>query len=100
MTIIGCLSKTANTYVITGGTQPQEFRITSGNTSMLQGEVGQSVEVVGMIGTASPREASGQPYNEGTTTGVLYETIALQKAKVLGGDCSIPGQEWKGDHLK
>jgi len=91
MTIIGCLSKTANTYVITGGTQPQEFRITSGNTSMLQGEVGQSVEVVGMIGTASPREASGQPYNE---------TIALQKAKVLGGDCSIPGQEWKGDHLK
>jgi hypothetical protein len=98
-TIIGCLSMTNHTYVITGGGPgPKQFRIIGGDTSKLQGEIGQSVEVVGMVGKNNPEENMSRPYNEGTTTGVGYDTIMLEKVKILGGLCSFPGKEWRGDH--
>ena len=101
MTVVGCLSKSGNTYVITGGAPgAQEFRIIAGDTSMLKGQQGQSVEIVGMVTQSNPAKDAAPPYHAGSTTGVGYETIELQKAKVLGGMCSNPGQEWKGDHMK
>ena len=98
-TVIGCLSKTADTYVITGGAPgPKQFRIIEGDTSMLKGKIGQTVKVVGLVGKSGPTENVAPPYNEGSTTGVGYETIVAQKIKVLGGLCSDPGREYPGDH--
>ena len=98
-TVIGCLSKTADTYVITGGAPgPKQFRIIDGDTSMLKGKIGQTVRVVGLVGQSGPTENVAPPYNEGSTTGVGYETIVAQKIKVLGGLCSEPGKEYPGDH--
>ncbi len=98
-TVIGCLSKTGNTYVITGGAPgPQQFRIISGDTSMLIGKIGQTVRVVGMVGESGPVEASAPPYREGSTTGVTYNTIAAQEITIKGGLCSNPGEEYQGVH--
>lgn len=99
MTVVGCLTKTGNTYVITGGSPgAQVFRIISGDTSMLKGKQEQTVKVIGMVAESNPAKDAAPPYNGGSTTGVGYETIAAQKITVLGGLCSNPGQEWKGAH--
>ncbi len=98
-TVIGCLSKTDGTYVITGGGPgPKQFRIISGDTSMLKHEIGQTVRVVGLVGKSGPLDNVAPPYNEGSTTGAGYNTIEAQKIKVLGGLCSEPGKEYAGDH--
>jgi hypothetical protein len=98
-TVEGCLSKTASTYVITGGGPgPKQFRIVDGDTSMLKGKIGQTVRVVGMVGQSDPVAVASPPFNEGSTTGAGYETIVARKIKIIGGLCSHPGQEWKGDH--
>lgn len=98
-TVVGCLSQTDDTYVITGGAPgPKQFRIVGGDTSALKGKVGQSVKVVGMVSEADPAEVAAPPYHEGSTAGATYETIVVQKVKILGGQCSFPGQEWTGDH--
>ncbi len=98
-TVEGCLSRTANTYVITGGAPgAKQFRIIDGDTSMLKGKIGQTVRVVGMFGQSDPALVAAPPYNEGSTTGAGYETIVATKIKIVGGLCSHPGQEWKGDH--
>lgn len=98
-TIVGCLSRTADTYVITGGAPgPKQFRIVEGDTSMLKHKIGQTVKVVGMVSQSGPTENVAPPYNEGSTTGVSYSKISVQKVKVLGGLCSEPGKEWPGDH--
>ncbi len=99
MTVVGCLSKTANTFVITGGAPgAQQFRIIDGDTSALKGKIGQTVKVVGMVGDSDPAQVASPPYNEGSTTGAGYHTIAVQKVKVMGGLCSNAGQEWRGEH--
>src|ERR1700758_213382 len=83
MTVVGCLSQTGDTYVITGGAPgPQQFRIIGGDTAILKGKVGQTVEVAGMVGESDPAKDAAPPYNEGSTTGVGYETIVTQKIKV------------------
>jgi hypothetical protein len=98
-TVIGCLSETGNTYVVTGGAPgPRQFRIISGDTSMLKGKIGQTVRVAGMVGTSAPGEASAPPYNEGSTTGATYNTIQAQEITVKGGRCNNPGQEFPGVH--
>jgi hypothetical protein len=101
MTVVGCLSQSGHTYVITGGAPgPQQFRIVGGNTALLKGKVGQTVAVAGMVGQSNPAEDAAPPYHEGSTTGVGYETIVAQRVKIMGGNCSNPGQEWKGDRIK
>ena len=97
-TVVGCLSKTANTYLITGGAPgPKQFRIIGGDTSILKGRIGQTVRVVGMVGESDPSKVSAPPFNEGSTTGVGYNTIVVQKIKVVGGLCSNAGEEYPGD---
>lgn len=98
-TVVGCLSQTDETYVLTGGDPgAKQFRIVGGNVTPLKGKIGQTVKVVGLVGQSDPALDSAPPYNEGSTTGVGYETIVAQKIKILGGLCSRPGQEWKGEH--
>ncbi len=98
-TVVGCLSKTANTYVITGGAPgPKQFRIVGGDTSILKGKIGQTVRVVGMVGESNPAKVASPPFNEGSTTGVGYNTIVAQKIKLVGGLCSNAGEEYQGDH--
>ncbi len=98
-TVVGCLSQTADTYVLTGGAPgAKQFRIVGGNVAPLKGKIGQTVKVVGMVGKSDPAQVAAPPYNEGSTTGVGYETIIAQKIRVMGGLCSRPGQEWKGEH--
>jgi hypothetical protein len=98
-TVIGCLSKTDGIYVITGGAPgPQQFRIIGGDTSMLKGKIGQTVKVVGLVEKSGSTEEVAPPYNEGSTTGVGYNTIVAQEISIKGGLCSNPGQEYRGDH--
>lgn len=98
-TVIGCLSKTGKSYVITGGGPgPKEFRIIAGDTSMLRGKVGQTVSVVGFVRESSPVDSSAPPYYEGSTTGVTYNVIDAREISVKGGLCSNPGEEYPGVH--
>jgi len=99
-TVVGCLSKTDGTYVITGGAPgPKQFRIVSGDVSSLKGKIGHTVEVVGIVGKNDALANQNGIYNEGTTTGVGYLTIDARKIKQLYGNCSEPGKEWAGDHM-
>jgi len=99
-TVVGCLSKTGKTYVITGGAPgPKQFRIVSGDVSSLKGKIGHTVEVVGIVGKNDALANQNEIYNEGTTTGVGYLTIDAQKIKQLYGNCSESGKEWAGDHM-
>ena len=99
-TVVGCLSRTADTYVITGGTPgPKQFRIVGGDTSPLKGKIGYTVKVVGMVGTSDPVEMMITPYNEGSTTGVTYNTVIAQKLKIVYGNCSEAGKEFAGDRM-
>jgi hypothetical protein len=99
-TVVGCLSRTADTYVITGGAPgPKQFRIVGGDTSPLKGKIGYTVKVVGMVGTSDPVEMMITPYNEGSTTGVTYNTVIAQKLKIVYGNCSEAGKEFAGDRM-
>jgi hypothetical protein len=98
-TVEGCLSKTAGTYVITGGAPGgKQFRITSGDVSSLKGKIGYTVKVVGIVNKNDALANQNEMYNEGTTTGVGYLTIEAQKIKIVHGNCSEAGKEWAGDH--
>jgi hypothetical protein len=99
-TVVGCLSKTGETYVITGSAPgPKQFRIVSDDGSSLKGKIGHTVEVVGIVGKNDALANQNEIYNEGATTGVGYLTIDAQKIKQLYGNCSEPGKEWAGDHM-
>jgi hypothetical protein len=99
-TVVGCLSRTADAYVITGGAPgPKQFRIVGGDTSRLKGKIGYTVKVVGMVGTSDPVEMMITPYNEGSTTGVTYNTVIAQKLKIVYGNCSEAGKEFAGDRM-
>ncbi len=98
-TVVGCLSRTADTYVITGGAPGlKQFRIVGGDTSVLKGKIGHTVRVVGMVGESDPAKVAAPPFNEGSTTGVGYNTIVAQKIKLVGGLCSNAGEEYRGDY--
>jgi hypothetical protein len=98
-TVVGCLSKTDGTYVITGGAPgAKQFRIISGDVSMLKGKIEQTIRVVGIVAKNDALANQNGLYNEGSTTGVGYLTIEAQKIKVVYGNCSEPGKEWEGDH--
>jgi hypothetical protein len=98
-TVVGCLSKTAGTYVITGGAPgPKQFRIVSGDVSSLKGKIGHTVKVVGIVGKNDALANQNGLYNEGSTTGAGYLTIEAQKISEVYGNCSEAGKEWAGDH--
>jgi hypothetical protein len=98
-TVVGCLSKTDDTYVIVGGAPgPKQFRIVSGDVSSLKGKIGHTIKVVGIVGKNDALANQNGLYNEGTTTGVGYLTIEAQKISQVYGNCSEPGKEWAGDH--
>lgn len=100
-TIVGCLSKYENgTFAIVGGNPgAKQFRIISGDVSSLKHADGQDVKVVGIVGKNDALANQNGLYNEGSTTGVGYLTIELQKVKVLGAHCGSSGKEWEGDHM-
>ena len=87
----GCLSYTNNTYVITGGDSQRQYRIIQGDTSELRGKQGHTVTVTGVVGQNEPRENTTEPPNEGTTTGVTYNTIMVRSVKDIAPNCSYPG---------
>lgn len=98
-TVIGCLSRTNGVYVLTGGAPgAKQFRITSGDTSMLKGKLQHTVKVVGIVAENDALANQNDLYNEGSTTGVGYLTIDAQKIKDVYGNCSESGKEWPGDH--
>lgn len=98
-TVVGCLSRTAGTYVITGGAPgPKQFRIVSGDVSSLMGKIGHTIKVVGIVGKSDALANQNDLYNEGTTTGVGYLTIEAQKIQEVYGNCSEAGKEWAGEH--
>jgi len=98
-TVVGCLSKTGSTYVITGGAPgPKQFRIVSGDVSTLKGKIGHTIKVVGMVAKNDALANQNGLYNEGSTTGAGYLTIDAQKISQVYGNCSEAGQEWAGDH--
>jgi len=99
-TVVGCLSKTDKTYVITGGAPgPKQFRIVSGDIASLKGKIGHTIEVVGIVSKNDALANQNGIHNEGTTTGVGYLTLEVQKIKQLYGNCSEAGKEWAGDHI-
>jgi hypothetical protein len=98
-TVVGCLSKTDGTYVITGGARgPKQFRILSGDVSSLKGKLGHTVKVVGVVAKNDALANQNGLYNEGSTTGAGYLTIEAQKISEVYGNCSEAGKEWAGDH--
>ena len=98
-TVVGCLSKTDGTYVITGGAPgAKQFRIVSGDVSMLKNKLQHTIKVVGIVGKNDVLANQNGLYNEGSTTGVGYLTIEAQKIKDVYGNCSESGKEWPGDH--
>jgi hypothetical protein len=98
-TVVGCLSKTAGTYVITGGAPgPKQFRIMSGDVSPLKGKIGHTVKVVGIVGKNDALANQNDLYNEGSTTGVGYLTIEAEKIQEVYANCSEAGKEWAGYH--
>ncbi len=98
-TVEGCLSKVGKTFVISGGGPgPKQYRIIGGDTSNLEGKLGDTVKIVGLVGESGPLESVAPPYNEGSTTGVGYSTIVAQKAEKIYSNCSEPGKAWPGDH--
>ena len=98
-TVVGCLSRTAGTYVITGGAPgPKQFRIVSGDLSSLKGKIGHTIKVVGIVGKNDASANQNGLYDEGSTTGVGYLTIEAQKISEVYGNCSEAGKEWAGDH--
>ncbi len=93
-TVEGCLTKTNGQYVITGGAPgPKQFRIIGGDTSALKGQIERTVAVTGPVGVNDAEANMTEPYNEGTTTGVGWNTIIAQKVKVIHANCSEPGKE-------
>ena len=98
-TVVGCLSRTAGTYVITGGAPgPKQFRIVSGDLSWLKGKTGHTIKVVGIVGKNDASANQNGLYDEGSTTGVGYLTIEAQKISEVYGNCSEAGKEWAGEH--
>jgi hypothetical protein len=98
-TVVGCLSKTAGTYVITGGAPgPKQFRIVSGDVSSLKEKLGYTIKVVGIVGRNDALANQNGLYNAGSTTGVGYLTIEAQKISQVYVNCSGIGKEWSGDH--
>jgi hypothetical protein len=98
-TVVGCLSKTGDTYVITGGAPgPKQFRIVSGDVSSLKGKIGHTMKVVGIVEKNDALANQNDLYNEGSTTGAGYLTIEAQKISQVYGNCSEAGKEWAGDH--
>ncbi len=98
-TVVGCLSKTADTYVITGGAPgPKQFRIVSGDVSSLKKKIGHTMKVVGIVGKNDALANQNGLYNEGSTTGVGYLTIEARKISEVYGNCSEAGKEWAGEH--
>lgn len=91
-TISGCLSKTGNTYVITGGSPgPKQYRIHGGNIEALEGKLGHTVSVTGPVWESSPQRQMEQPYHAGSTTGVTYGMIAADHVHDVGANCSFTG---------
>jgi len=98
-TVVGCVSRTAGTYVITGGAPgPKQFRIVSGDVSSLESRMGYTVKVVGIVSKNDPLANQNDLYNEGSTTGVGYLTIDAQSVSQVYANCSEPGKEWAGQH--
>jgi hypothetical protein len=91
-TVSGCLSKTGNAYVITGGGPgPMQYRIDGGNTAALQGKLGHTVAVTGPVWDSSARSRMMQPYHAGSTTGVGYKLITADQVRDVGANCSFTG---------
>jgi len=90
----GCLSKTAHTYVITGGDQPKQYRIIGGDPAALKalkGKIGHTVRVTGELGQSDGVENVAPPFNEGSTTGVTYSTLVINSVRDRSSNCSYPG---------
>ncbi len=98
-TVVGCLSQTAGTYVISSGAfGPKQFRIVSGDVSFLKGKLGHTVKVVGIVGRNDALANQNGLWNAGSTTGVGYLTIDAKKISQVYLNCSEIGREWPGDH--
>ena len=93
-TVEGCLSETGKTYVIVGGDQPKQYRITGGDPlslKALKGKLGHTVKVTGTLGQSDGVENVAPPYNEGSTTGVTYSTLVIDSFRDKSPNCSYPG---------
>jgi hypothetical protein len=89
-TLRGCLSHTANTYVLLGlGSTPlMQYRITGGNTGALKGKLGHTLEVTGSVGNQESGASPNGIYDMGSTTGVGYATLDAQSVKNVYANCS------------
>jgi hypothetical protein len=88
-TIEGCLSKTGDMYIVTGGKNaPKEYHIVSNDTSWLNHQLGHTIKVTGTVTQDNPSANQNQPYNAGSTTGVGYLIVHAQKMSEVASTCS------------
>jgi hypothetical protein len=93
-TVVGCLQKIGNEYVIAGGGPgPKQYRVTGGDTSPLAKLLGHTVRVTGEVGESDPAVQATTPPNPGSTTGVTYNTINAEKVQDVTSNCSESGTE-------
>jgi hypothetical protein len=91
-TIEGCLSKTGDIYILTGGShRPMQFRVDSNDTSWLKDQVGHTIKVVGTVTENNASANQNEPYNAGSTTGAGYLIVHAQKMTEVASNCSYPG---------
>ena len=89
-TVTGCVSKLKHgEYVITAARR--QYRVTGGDTSSLLKLDGHTVKATGEVGESDPAQQAVTPPNPGSTTGVTYNTLELQRVSDVTGNCSEHG---------
>jgi hypothetical protein len=92
--IEGCLSYNGVSYVLAVVSNgPKQYRVVGGDTELLRGKVGHTVEITGMAGKNNPQAMIMNWDMREATTGVGWYTITAETVHDVTSNCSYPGFE-------
>ncbi len=92
--IEGCLAYNGVSYVVAVVSDgPKQYRVVGGDTALLRGKLGHTVEITGMGGKNNPQEMIMNWDMREATTGVGWYTITADSVRDITSNCSSPGYE-------
>lgn len=98
--IQGCLAFNGVSYVVAVVSNgPKQYRVVGGETALLRGKVGHTVEIDGQAGSNNPAEMVRNWDMREATTGVGWYTITADKVHDVTSNCSYPGFERPLTHV-
>ncbi len=98
--IEGCLAFNGVSYVLAVVSNgPKQYRVVGGDTALLQGKLGHTVEIDGMTGSNNPTEMIMNWDQRQATTGVGWYTISADRVRDVTSNCSYPGFEHPLSHV-